>query len=194
MNKEELEMFEDGKYYYSKEKYDKAFKIVKELADTEDPDKDVLYLLGIMYDFGRGVEENKEYALQYYKEASDKGSIDALYNIGCIFEDNNDYNTAVRYYSLAAKQNHSYACYNLGLMYLEGNGISKDIHNAVYYLEKAAQNNHPGACYNLGILYYNGVDTAIDYPQSLFYFKKAFDLGIKEAERIIKIINALGVQ
>jgi TPR repeat protein len=65
-----------------------------------------------------------------------------------------DYETALQYLTKAAELGEADAHYSLSVMYLDGEGVEKDIEKAVYHAEEAAIGGHPYARYNLGCIEY----------------------------------------
>lgn len=71
--------------YIDQEDYDEAYKYLVEAADLGNPESQ--YNLGVMYDRGVVVEENKEQAKYWYKKAADNGWADAQYNLNILLSD-----------------------------------------------------------------------------------------------------------
>ncbi len=65
-----------------------------------------------------------------------------------------DYGIAFEYLTKAAELGEADAHFSLSVMYLDGEGVEKDIEKAVYHAEEAAIAGHPGARYNLGYIEY----------------------------------------
>ncbi|MCH2038561.1 MAG: sel1 repeat family protein [Rickettsiales bacterium] len=57
---------------------------------------------------------------------------------------------AVRYYSKASEHGEFYAPYLLANMYINGEGVRKDVAIAIEWYQKAAQNGMPAGYFNLG--------------------------------------------
>ena len=92
--------------------------------------------LGLMYDLGVGVSENKAEAARWYRLAAEQGYASGQYNLGLMYDlgvgvPGNDAE-AVRWYRLAAEQGNALAQTNLGLMYANGEGIPQN--NAIAYM------------------------------------------------------------
>ena len=102
--------------------------------------------LGLMYDLGVGVPENKAEAARWYRLAAEQGYASGQYNLGLMYDlgegvPGNDAE-AVRWYGLAAEQGNALAQTNLGLMYANGEGVPQT--NAIAYMwwsVAAAQGN-----------------------------------------------------
>lgn len=71
--------------YIDQEDYDEAYKYLVEAADLDNPEAQ--YNLGVMYDRGVVVEQNKEQAKYWYKKAADNGWADAQYNLNILLSE-----------------------------------------------------------------------------------------------------------
>ena len=102
----------------------------------------------VMQDYGK--------ALEYYQQAADAGSIDALGTIGYMYVMGEgveqDYAKALEYYQKAADQGNASALYNLGVMYQDGEGVEQDYAKALEYYQKAADLGDTWAINNIGFL------------------------------------------
>lgn len=81
--------FDDALKALEKEDYKTAFTILKSLEKKQD--KNVLFELARLYDYGCWARQNISEAVKYYKKAAALGHIEAKYNLGLIYylgEDN----------------------------------------------------------------------------------------------------------
>ncbi|KAI9296209.1 hypothetical protein K502DRAFT_323934 [Neoconidiobolus thromboides FSU 785] len=104
------------------------------------------YFLGYYYYWGYAVSKDRERALDYFTEASQNGSSDAMDHLGIHYTLNGNHTRAYEYYQLASMKNNSKALYHLYECYLHGLGIEKSVTEALVYLKRAAKNGHPKAC------------------------------------------------
>ena len=109
---------------------DENYTIFKKMFDycithTETDDSKILHLLGGMYEDGKGVEQNWEEAMKYYKMAFEKGNVYTMNNLGYMYQNGNyveqNDGKAIKYYKMAVKKGDSVAMYNLGSIYEKGN-------------------------------------------------------------------------
>jgi len=74
--------------------------------------------IGYCYYFGIGTEKNETRAAQWFLDAANKGSVDALYNLGMLswkgWNESQNIPNAYAYFLKASKHGHSYATYRLG--------------------------------------------------------------------------------
>jgi TPR repeat protein len=69
---------------YKNKQYIKAYNAVKDVAEYDIHDPYVgssQYLVGLLYFYGRGIEQNQELANLYFKKAADRGNEDAILHL-----------------------------------------------------------------------------------------------------------------
>lgn len=92
---------------------------------------------------------NYDKALNYFKQAAEKGNVQALYYIGDLYYNGNgvdkSFATAKRYFEQAANKGFAEAQYMMGVMYRNGQGVTKSILQAKSWLQKAANQGHVAA-------------------------------------------------
>ena len=116
------------------------------LAETQQKadqgDADAQYLLGIAYDFGRGVPQDDTEAVAWYRQAADQDHAASQYNLGLMYGNGEgvpqDDTEAVAWYRQAADQGLADALYNLGFMYQNGRGVPQDFVEAHKWRNLAA--------------------------------------------------------
>jgi len=144
---------------------------------TEAGDQYAQSCLGLMYRFGRGVDENNSTALEWYRKAAKQGHADAQNNLGWMYRngegvDQND-STALEWFLKAAGQGHAHAQNSLGLMYANGRGVNKNDSTAVEWYRKAAEQGYANAQNNLGVMYANGRGVDKNDSTAVFWYRKA---------------------
>ncbi len=77
------ESFSDVTKALEKEDYKKAYTTLKVLEKKQD--KEVLFELARLYDYGCWVRQNLSEAVKYYKKAAALGHVEAKYNLGIIY-------------------------------------------------------------------------------------------------------------
>ena len=102
--------------------------------------------LGCRYEFGNGVEENIDKALEYYEKAASKGCTLAMFNAGLKYlHREGSVEKGIEYLTKAAESGYPDACAELAMAYYNGNGVEKDITLSAYYLNKGRSLNSPRA-------------------------------------------------
>ena len=109
-------------------------------------DSEALYTLGLMYDIGKGVQQNYRKAVHLYQKAAEQGHALGQYNLGTMYDLGNgitqSYEQAFYWFQKAAEQGQPDAQYTLGMMLGKGNGCEQDIEKALYWFHKASDQGH----------------------------------------------------
>lgn len=186
--------------YYSKafEDFHKLLSIVSMSDDKHDNwTKSYLnYRIGKMYEYGLGVTQDYNSAIEHYKLSENKYAYFALGNIykyGSGVE--TDYAKAFDYYmrSLSSKGGMPFASYAVGQAYELGQGVEKDLssaHNfyaeALKGLEKVFTKNHDdNISYKIGMMYLNGNGTDIDLECAEKYLLLSADSNNYKAQYML---------
>ena len=131
----------------------KTFQVTK--ADAEKGTASAQFVLGLLYDMGKGVAKDEVEAVTWYRKAADQGRAEAQYNLADFYLNGKgvakDAAEAVKWYRKAADQGHADAQYNLGYSYYSGEGVAKDEIEAYAYWSLARTTNED-ARKNLAIL------------------------------------------
>lgn len=137
--------------------------------------------LGRRYFYGNQTDMNVIKAKEYYKQASDGNSPEAMNDLGLIYMQssgaNRNLQESFRLFDKAAALNYSPALVNLAYMYQTGEGATKNYKKAFQLYKKAADLNNPNAIYYLGYFYYKGFGTKQSYPNAISYFSIGANLG-----------------
>jgi tetratricopeptide (TPR) repeat protein len=146
----------EGKRYFKKNEYDKAFTLLYRARETNDPE--VWFYLGYLYANGKGVKSNYYKSFKYYNRSAAQGNASAQNNLGWMYGNGkgvklNEYK-AIEWYRKSADQNFDEAQNNLGLMYEQGIGIEKNDVKAIFWYRKAAKQGLIEAKNNLNRLGY----------------------------------------
>lgn len=174
---------------YDNGSYEEAFIIVEPLAKLEHPDAE--YLLGKMYELGRGVKKDSEQALALFTSSANQGYAAAQAELGRIhMEGKKDYASAMTWFQKAADQGYALAYSAIGDMYAKGYGVDQDKGKALDYYKKAAAAGDAAACLHLGQMYEQGKDVKADSAQAALWYKKGADLGSAECAAALKRLNA----
>lgn len=119
-------------------------------------DANALYNLGWHYAEGKGISQDYQKALYYYKKAADLGNSNACNNLGCMYNSGKgvarDYSLAVRYFQKGADLGYATACNNVGSCYEYGEGgllgAKPDKYKALKYYKKACNLGDKKGCEN----------------------------------------------
>lgn len=116
----------------------KCVKILKravELGCVE-----AMVFLGYLYDTGRGGKVDKKKAMQLYRIASDKGSVQGRYNFGMMLREDERHEEAFTLLKAAADRGHTHAMYTTGKCYVHEEGVARDLDEAKRWFARAAAN------------------------------------------------------
>ncbi len=98
--------------------------------------------LGLMYEYGLGIERDRVKAAQQYLLAAKAGHAKAAYNLGLMFSDGRgvtrDEDEAARWIGKAAERGLPVAQHALGVRYFGGNGVERNQVSAMMWFELAA--------------------------------------------------------
>lgn len=97
------------------------------------------YELGLMHLQGLGVRKDAVLAAEYFKEAANQDFASAQVNMGQLFLDQGDVNTATRFFDLAARHKHIEAFYHLAEIFNNGVGRERSCGMATAYYKLVAE-------------------------------------------------------
>lgn len=99
--------------------------------------------VGVLFDLGEGVGQDRAVALAWYRRAADLGDPVAMFNVAVCYDaargTERDPASAAFWYGRAAKARFGRAEYNLGLMVESGDGIPQDRREAVRLFRAASR-------------------------------------------------------
>ncbi len=176
--------FEDGRQAYINQRYQEAFEILEPLAKSGKYEAQIL--IGVMYEYGHGVEKDPEKSFKWHKKAADQGIPAAQHDIGVKYFRGSgvkkNLGKAVQWWEKAADSGFEESQYNLALMYFHGQGAEKDIPGAIELFSRAAAKGHAQSQYNLGVLYAFGNGVEQDYAKARDLFLQAARQGYIDAQ------------
>ncbi|MBO6179013.1 MAG: AAA family ATPase [Selenomonadaceae bacterium] len=146
----------------------------------------------------KGVKEyeNKNYnlAVKIFKEAVDKGSIEAMAYLGiCAYFGrgvNKDYSIAYECFKMAAEEHDVLAQSWLGLLYERGEGVDKNYAEAFKWYKKSAKFKNAFSQYKVGRFYYDGTAGEKNLGKAKHWLEKSADYGHKYAAELLKKLNS----
>lgn len=121
----------------------KAFNMLS-LVDMKDLDANGLYLLGWMYEYGDGTQQNFNLAFKYYSESAKKGQPEAMCKLGNFYQlgrsvEQND-SLALIQYNKAAALGNAWGQRCVAICYAKGEGTERDMDKAIEWYKTAAKN------------------------------------------------------
>lgn len=135
LRKECLEYIERHKRKNEKDK--KLFK--ENIKKANNGNKESEFVIGYLYENGRGVPQNINEAVKWYRKSAKKKYTKALNNLAYLYQNGNgvekDIRKAEELLKMSAKQGDDVACLNLGILYQTNNEINME--NAKFWYKKA---------------------------------------------------------
>jgi len=121
------------------------------------------YLLGELYDQGRGVKKSPSLAFQYYERAADEGQAVAGVKVGLVYRDGDkslgikkNYIKAIKYFEDGALQAWPPSQYYLADMYRRGLGVPMERSEGLRWLLLAAKKKYAPAMLEIAKVHFGG--------------------------------------
>lgn len=119
-----------GIKYFNEQEYKKALEVLLPI-EKDSKNRELLYSLGVIYEYGEGVRVDGVKAVYYYERAAKLGSTEALTSLGLLYEEGEivdvDLNKAFHWYRQAS---------------LLGDNIGKCMLAKMYYYGLGTQSNN----------------------------------------------------
>jgi len=161
-----------------------AFDEYRALARRGDPVAQ--FLLGVMYQGGHGVEQDRLQAAEWYRRAAEQGNALAQSNLGLMLLRGlgipADEEEAVRLLRIAAEHGVAGAQYALASLHREGRGVPQDDRVAAGWLEQAAEQGLTVAQADLGLMLLRGQGVPRDSGAAATWFERAARKGFPRAQ------------
>ncbi|MDU2300545.1 MULTISPECIES: SEL1-like repeat protein [Veillonella] len=157
---------------------------------------DCAYLLGYVYDYGKGIEVNKDLAEKNYqicinnsenKELISNSKFELAGILWRKASDQCDMNNIIKLYEDAINNNNYKAMYFLGDKYYSGYKIEQNYDLAMFYFRMAARFNYNKAQFSIGYMYAKAYGVPCNYESAKYWYELAASNGHTTA------MNNLGV-
>eukprot|EP00163_Fabomonas_tropica_P009049 TRINITY_DN18837_c0_g1_i1.p1 TRINITY_DN18837_c0_g1~~TRINITY_DN18837_c0_g1_i1.p1 ORF type:complete len:676 (-),score=176.02 TRINITY_DN18837_c0_g1_i1:229-2256(-) len=129
----------------------------------------------------RGLPQNAEAAVTFFRQAAQQGDASAMAQMGMMYAQgvgvDKSNETALYYFRKGADKGHAAALTGLGHMYAHGSGVTQDNEKAFKYFTQAADKGNAEGQFNLGAMYIGGLGVKQDNQQALHYFTRAAHQG-----------------
>lgn len=152
------------------------------------------YNLAMMYSNGESVYVDYQQAVYWFKKSAGQDFPPAQYRLGELyyFEKGGlarDLDEAIALFNKAAEQNDPDAQMNLAMLRGTGEGLSKDTNKALFWLTQAHKGGHESALYYHKILLASNDGNFTEVQQKRYWIEKAAELGIREAQIALGILD-----
>ena len=148
------------------------------------------WVLGNLYDSGKGVPQSDAKAHNYYLQAAKGGQPDAATKMGLIYLNGKksidvkpDYAVAVRMFEIGALAAKPDAQYYLAMMYYKGRGVAVDRTEGLRWLLLSAKKRYAPTLAELGKVYMEGLGVASNRATGWSYLMLGDRFSTNDAER-----------
>jgi hypothetical protein len=148
--------------------------------------------LGTAYYTGKGIHQDYQKAVYWWKKSAHQGYAEAQYNLGVAYYNGkgvlqNDL-IAIQWFRKAADAGNAKAQYSLGFASLTGKGASRNLQQAVHWFRRAARQDLPEALYALGTIYANASNNPDSKIAAYLLLNRAAQIQT-EAEEALKTLE-----
>lgn len=157
---------------------------------------EALYAMGVMYEYGLGVNANKNISIDYWYAAGNRWHAAAQYEVANYLRDKggrNNEKKAFNWMYSSAREGDDDAYVTLGYFYEYGTGTDLDLAKAYKYYKKAAAEDNAYGLYNVGYFLRYGKGVKIDLEKAMEYFLKAHSKGSRGASYEIALMYESGI-
>ncbi len=167
-----------------------AAAVFKRLAEQGDGEAQAN--LAEMYFTGRGIDQDPEAAIQWFRRAAEGGHVASQVHLGMISAQSQDFELSARLFRMAAEAGDADGMTNLATLYLRGLGVERNAAQALDWFAKAAALGDPVHQMQLGRLYLDGAGGEPDVENGLRWIRRAAGQGYVEAQIRLGSIYAEG--
>lgn len=170
------EDFRKAAAQFEKGDYEEVFPFYEGLAKNGNVEAQTL--VGWLYQNGFGIAKNEEEASNWFKRASNNGSVEAEFNLGKMAAGKRNYNEAFQYYLSSANRGYAPALFRLGWIYENGRALPVDIERAIFYYKKSADGGNVFGKKGLALLFLQGRAGRLRVVLGAFLFMQAILMSL----------------
>lgn len=153
-----------------------------------------IVILGDMYSFGLGKEQNFEKAFELYSIAAEHGNLEAMCDLGYMYlvgqGIEEDKKLSSYWFKKSADLGYVHSMRDIGQNYLNGDGVPANATEAVKYFKMASDNNYSHGTGDLAYCYMYGLGVEKDLTMA----RECFLLALKQdAERTMRDLFSYGI-
>lgn len=138
--------------------------------------KDINYEIGITY----AKNDDFDNAKHYLAKSANNGNINAINDMGVIYEKLGQYKEAKNSYMVAACAGNKTAIYNVANMFENGLGVKQDINLAKVMYEYSSKRGYTLAFKKLAKFYHFGIGVDKDESKTIYYLTKGMELESRQ--------------
>jgi TPR repeat protein len=156
-------------------------------------------ILGYMYDFGYGVNQDIQKSVNLYCQSALQDNCSGQNNLGYMYQHGEgvgqNYKKAVELYRQSILQGNSSAHNNLGQMYQYGHGVDQNYKKAVELYRQSILQGNSSAHNNLGYMYQHGEGVCQNYKKAVELYRQSVLQGSSSAQyNLDKLLCATSLQ
>ncbi len=149
---------------------------------AEQGDGEAQASLAEMYFTGRGIDQDQEAAIEWFRRAADGGHVASQVHLGMISAQMQNFELSAKWFRMAAEAGDAGGMTNLAALYLRGLGVEQNAARALDWFAKAAAQGDPAHQLQLGGLYLDGAAGEPDVESGLRWIHRAANQGYVEAQ------------
>lgn len=193
-NAQAADIFQRGKAAYERADFQEAIVSLRKAADLGHAE--AAFLIGWMYQNGKGVAKDYGEAERWHRRAAEQGFPQSQSILGFMLANgvgvSKDETQAIHWLRKAAEQGYAEGQYNLGWVLANASGVPKDEAEAVRWYRRAAEQGYPQAQYNLGNMYRQGRGVPMDEAEAARWYRTAAEQGYARAQYNLAFMLANG--
>ena len=171
-----------------------SMPLLTQAAEIEDPF--ALFDLGLCYEKGDGVPQDKKKAIELLQKAAEMGNTDAMNKLGvCHYEKGDgvsqDKKKATELFLKASDMGNTSAMVYLGTCYDKGGNVSPDKKKAIELFQRASSMGDTDAMFILGACYMIGDRVPQDKKKAIELYQKAAGMGSTQAIVCLAVLSAV---
>ncbi len=159
---------------------------------AEQGDGEAQASLAEMYFTGRGIDQDQEAGIEWFRRAADGGHVASQVHLGMISGQAQQFELSAKWFRKAAEAGDAAGMTNLAALYFRGLGVERNAAQALDWFAKAAAQGDPAHQLQLGGLYLDGASGQPDVENGLRWIGRAADQGYSEAQIRLGTIFAQG--
>lgn len=175
-------MLELGSLCEQRNEYEKAIEHYKK--GVEKNDSDCICSLGVLYENGRGTQQDEQEAMNLYRRAALDGSSLGQYNYAVLLQKKGDLEQATKFYKMAADRGDPDAQLSYANLM-----APNDINEAAKYAELSADQGNSKAQCLFGQLLYIGRGVQMDKKRAKTYLESSAKQGYERAVKLVRELD-----
>lgn len=175
---------ENAENMWATKRFTKAYKLLTPLAAAGN--SNAMYLLGLMYMMGDGVQQSDQQAREWWEKAATAGNPDAMIILSRLLmtctDGSQNKQRAIELLENAAKFDRSDVQFDVGVQYMLGINTKQDFLKAFHYFEKSAKLGNGDSKCILALFYEEGMGVSKDLQKASDWMKSAKLIGCADGE------------